>query len=116
MVIEESSVVAAAANAAKFWKTKGGFRAEVLSTEKIGQIHFYWSGDTAILLEAREAFYAELLYVSQSFTEKMKKRGGGILGLEIRTFEDEPEYIHLYLRFVISDSVRDMFRYYMHEI
>ena len=29
MAIEESSVVAAAANAAKFWATKGGFKARV---------------------------------------------------------------------------------------
>jgi hydroxymethylglutaryl-CoA reductase len=34
MVIEESSVVAAAANAAKFWSKRGGF-ATVLNTEKI---------------------------------------------------------------------------------
>ena len=32
MVIEESSVVAAAANAAKFWATKGGFQARILGT------------------------------------------------------------------------------------
>ena len=31
MVIEESSVVAAASNAAKFWMDKGGFQAKVLN-------------------------------------------------------------------------------------
>src|SRR5690606_4063219 len=40
MVIEESSVVAAACNAAKFWMSRGGFRATVRNSEKIGQIHF----------------------------------------------------------------------------
>lgn len=105
MVIEESSVVAAAANAAKFWKTKGGFKAEVLNTEKIGQIHFYWSGDTRRLLKARDAFYAELLHVSRSFTENMKKRGGGILGMEIKTFEEEPEYHQFLIRFETCDSM-----------
>ena len=40
MAIEESSVVAAASKAAKFWLNKGGFKAEVISTEKIGQVHF----------------------------------------------------------------------------
>ena len=39
MVIEESSVVAAASSAAKFWQSRGGFRAEVLGVEKIGQLH-----------------------------------------------------------------------------
>ena len=34
MVIEESSVVAASAKAANFWLTRGGFKAEVISTKK----------------------------------------------------------------------------------
>ena len=46
MVIEESSVVAAAAKSAKFWSTRGGFKAAVLSSEKIGQVHFMYKGDT----------------------------------------------------------------------
>ena len=45
MVIEESSVVAAAAKSAKFWSTRGGFKATVLNTEKIGQVHFMFKGD-----------------------------------------------------------------------
>ena len=43
MVIEESSVIAAAGNAAKFWSTRGGFHAEVLDTIKVGQIHFLFA-------------------------------------------------------------------------
>ena len=35
MVIEESSVVAAASKAAKFWLDKGGFKTTVLSTTKV---------------------------------------------------------------------------------
>ena len=45
MAIEESSVVAAASNAAKFWFDKGGFKAEVLSTQKVGQVHFNSTAD-----------------------------------------------------------------------
>jgi hydroxymethylglutaryl-CoA reductase len=45
MVIEESSVVAAAAKSAKFWSTRGGFKATVLNSEKIGQVHFIYKGD-----------------------------------------------------------------------
>src|SRR5690606_35336230 len=45
MVIEESSVVAAAANAAKFWSERGGFKTEVISTEKVGQVHFLFTGE-----------------------------------------------------------------------
>lgn len=35
MAIEESSVVAAAAKAAKFWSTRGGFKTTVINTEKL---------------------------------------------------------------------------------
>ena len=45
MAIEESSVVAAASKAAKFWLDRGGFKAKVISTEKIGQVHFIYKGD-----------------------------------------------------------------------
>ena len=45
MAIEESSVVAAASKAAKYWLHRGGFKTEVIGTEKIGQVHFMYSGD-----------------------------------------------------------------------
>ena len=43
MVIEESSVVAAASSAGKFWAKRGGFKAEISGTTKIGQVHFVWN-------------------------------------------------------------------------
>ena len=45
MAIEESSVVAAASKAAKFWAKRGGFKTSILGTEKIGQVHFNFYGD-----------------------------------------------------------------------
>ena len=50
MAIEESSVVAAASKAAKFWLERGGFKATVISTKKVGQVHFKFNGDYASLL------------------------------------------------------------------
>ena len=44
MVIEESSVVAAAASSAKFWSNKGGFKTKIFSTEKVGHVHFEFEG------------------------------------------------------------------------
>ena len=55
MAIEESSVVAAASKSAKFWSTRGGFKATVLNTEKIGQVHFIYKGAVSKL----EKFFAE---------------------------------------------------------
>jgi hydroxymethylglutaryl-CoA reductase len=44
MAIEESSVVAAASKSAKYWATRGGFKAKVISVSKIGQVHFLYGG------------------------------------------------------------------------
>ena len=51
MVIEESSVVAACSRSAKFWLDKGGFKTKIIGNEKIGQVHFYWEGDSSRLHE-----------------------------------------------------------------
>jgi hydroxymethylglutaryl-CoA reductase len=84
MVIEESSVVAAASNAAKFWIQKGGFKATVLSTEKNGQIHLDYYGNKKNL----ELFFTEikpLLFESIADIQKnMEKRGGGLLNIQLR--------------------------------
>ena len=52
MVIEESSVVAAASAAAKFWLNRGGFKTEIADTVKVGQVHFEWKGKTNDLLSS----------------------------------------------------------------
>jgi hydroxymethylglutaryl-CoA reductase len=44
MAIEESSVVAAARKAAKFWSTRRSFKTIIINTE-IGQVHFIYKGD-----------------------------------------------------------------------
>ena len=51
MAIEESSVVAAAAKNASFWMKRGGFKSKVISTTKIGHVHFAWYGYFKVLEE-----------------------------------------------------------------
>jgi len=68
MAIEESSVVAAASLVAKFWSTRGGFKAEVLSTTKIGQGHFMYDGDKNELIQyfnSKKSFLRLLQHPSQ---------------------------------------------------
>lgn len=83
MVTEESSVVAAASNAAKFWLERGGFKAEVISTEKNGQVHFNFFGNEKEI----EAFFEEvkpkLLNSISAIEKNMKARGGGLLELSL---------------------------------
>lgn len=83
MVIEESSVIAAAARSAKFWSGRGGFRAEILGTERKGQIHFTWSGHPQRLRDRFEGLTQDMLAATALTTRKMKERGGGITGIRL---------------------------------
>jgi hydroxymethylglutaryl-CoA reductase len=106
MVIEESSVVAAAAKSAKFWSTRGGFKATVLNTEKIGQVHFMFKGNTAKLEQFFTLIKPNLIASTESITKNMQKRGGGITSLELRnkTYELE-NYFQLHATFETKDSM-----------
>jgi hydroxymethylglutaryl-CoA reductase len=106
MVIEESSVVAAAAKSAKFWSTRGGFKATVLNTEKIGQVHFLYYGDTRKLELYFESVKTELLASTDGITKNMRSRGGGIVAIELRDKTAELEhYYQLHVTFETKDSM-----------
>ena len=77
MVTEESSVIAAASKSAKFWLDKGGFKATVLSTTKVGQVHLIYKGDFKILKKYFEKIKPKLISDVSSITANMDKRGGG---------------------------------------
>ena len=94
MVIEESSVVAAASNAAKFWSERGGFHAEVVSMTKIGQVHFMWQGKTEKLRAAMPNIKARLISETDNITANMRKRGGGILDIELIDMTDKIDYYY----------------------
>lgn len=84
MAIEESSVVAAASRAAKFWYDRGGFKAKVLGTEKIGQVHFMFYGNSENLKKFFQGIKSKLLASTKHLTGSMEKRGGGINDIELR--------------------------------
>ncbi|MEP3839113.1 MAG: hydroxymethylglutaryl-CoA reductase, degradative [Algibacter sp.] len=94
MAIEESSVVAAASKAAKFWLERGGFKTKVISTTKIGQVHFNFKGDFEKLKQFFNQVKPKLIADTEGITKNMKKRGGGILDIELRdkTLEIENYY------------------------
>ena len=106
MVIEESSVVAAAASAAKYWSARGGFHAKVLGTVKVGQVHFTWSGDGDILRGCFEDLKTTLISASEPITANMVQRGGGILGIELIDFTtEEADYYQLRCTFETCNSM-----------
>ncbi len=106
MVIEESSVVAAASSAAKFWLPRGGFQAQVLSTVKLGQLHFLWKGNGDQLRRLLPELEIQLKQETVEITQNMERRGGGILSLELIDYCDqEPDYFQLLVRFETCDSM-----------
>ncbi len=106
MVIEESSVVAAASAAAKFWGDRGGFHAEIVDVKKVGQVHFCWKGEKETLYNMMPEIKKELLNDTASITEKMEKRGGGILDIELVDFTDKiADYYQLRVTFNTCDSM-----------
>jgi hydroxymethylglutaryl-CoA reductase len=106
MVIEESSVVAAASSAAKFWLERGGFHAEVVGTVKLGQVHFRWTGDRKKLQSLFPELRVQLFSACDSLTANMRQRGGGILSIELLDFTAlEPNYFQLRASFDTCDSM-----------
>jgi hydroxymethylglutaryl-CoA reductase len=106
MVIEESSVVAAASAAAKFWGERGGFHAEVIDVRKVGQVHFGWSGDKEQLFALFPKIKERLLADTASMTEKMQKRGGGILDMRLIDYSAQiPDYYQIRVEFGTGDAM-----------
>mgnify|MGYP001113266858 CR=1 FL=1 len=106
MVIEESSVVAAASLIGKFWSTRGGFKTEILGTTKIGQVHFMYEGDAVEIETYFNEVKKDLLASTESITVNMRKRGGGILDIELRSkIEELDHYYQLHVTFETKDSM-----------
>ena len=106
MVTEESSVVAASANAAKFWSTRGGFHAEIIGTEKTGQVHFMFSGSPQKLAIFFKDVKLKLLKETEDITKNMRKRGGGIVDIElIDNSNNLNNYYQLHVLFETSDAM-----------
>ncbi|MEP0305224.1 MAG: hydroxymethylglutaryl-CoA reductase, partial [Maribacter dokdonensis] len=106
MAIEESSVIAAASKAAKFWLKKGGFKTTILGTEKVGQVHFIYKGDTNRLNSFFTYLKPILLAESSSLTSSMEKRGGGITDIVLKDKTKQLEnYYQLHATFETKDAM-----------
>lgn len=91
MVVEESSVVAAASNMARLVREGGGFRTEVVSDLMIGQVQLTGVRDPeacrAAVLGARE----ELLALADACQARLVERGGGCRDVEVRLLDASDE-------------------------
>ncbi|MEI6680892.1 MAG: hydroxymethylglutaryl-CoA reductase, partial [Mariniphaga sp.] len=106
MVTEESSVVAAAASAARFWAERGGFLVKELKTTKLGHVYFQWFGCDQILLNIWPSLKKKLLSRLKYVTASMVQRGGGITSLELS--DDRHKTNQLFRLIVEFDTVNSM--------
>jgi len=107
MVIEESSVVAAASKSAKFWLDKGGFKTSILNFSKLGQVHFIFKGNHEKLKSWFDHSLKHQLFEStEDITKNMRERGGGILNIELIDKSAELEnYFQIQASFDTKDSM-----------
>lgn len=105
MVIEESSVVAAASKAASFWAKNGGFKTKVINIQKNGQIFFSWNGSIEKLKEYGLEIEKLIKKATDPVTFNMKARGGGITGFELKTIENMEHTHQLLIHFNTVNSM-----------
>ena len=106
MVIEESSVVAACANSAKFWSKRGGFKTTVLGTTKVGQVHFTCQHSFDELNNFFQDQKELLLNALTPLSENMEKRGGGVRSIElIDKSSDIENYFQIELKLETCDAM-----------
>ena len=104
MVIEESSVVAAASLAAKFWLERGGFKAQVISTKKKGQIHILYQGNFKQLNTFFKSINSKILNALEPLQRNMKQRGGGVLEF---TLADKTEALGNYFQIDVAFNTQN---------
>jgi hydroxymethylglutaryl-CoA reductase len=108
MAVEESSVIAAASNAARIVYENGGFHAETLSSEMIGQIQLLDVPAAELETKAAEirSRETEILERARSFHPGLVARGGGAKSLEVRTLvEDGFTQIIVHLHIATCDAM-----------
>jgi len=106
MAIEESSVIAAASKAAKFWLNRGGFKTKVISTIKVGQVHLIYHGNFETLKRYFNFIKPQLIKDTNSITKNMEQRGGGIIDIELKNkTKDLKDYYQLHATFETLDAM-----------
>lgn len=106
MVIEESSVIAAASNAAKFWLHRGGFKADIISIQKSGQIHIDYFDENTDLLRFFDEIKPSLISGIDAIQSNMKTRGGGLTDLRlIDSTEKLNGYYQIHATFDTQDAM-----------
>ena len=106
MAIEESSIVAAASRAAKFWEARGGFKTQVISSEKNGQVHLMFYGEKSELEHFFNQIKPKMMEAVKPIVTNMEKRGGGVTSLFlVDKTTDLENYYQIFATFETADAM-----------
>ena len=89
MATEETSVVAAASNAAKLARIKGGFKTECTEPLMIGQIQILHMDDIVAAAQKLMNKKKEILALANEQDKVLVKFGGGAKDIEVRILDSE---------------------------
>ncbi|MEE9409427.1 MAG: hydroxymethylglutaryl-CoA reductase, degradative [Candidatus Heimdallarchaeota archaeon] len=106
MVIEESSVVAAASHGAKIARKKGGFTSEYTGSYVIGQIQILGISDFDIAKKVIKENHSLLLEIANSTNQILLDLGGGAKDIELRQVGGQlGDYLLLHLIVDTKDAM-----------
>ncbi len=103
MVVEEPSVVAAAAHAARLVRDGGGFVSEADAPVTIGQVQVFCP-DPEAAVPMVQAWEPEILALAAAQDPTLTSLGGGPVGLEVRPFpcKEDPRESFLVLHLLVD--------------
>lgn len=105
MVIEEPSVVAAVSNMSRVVRQAGGFTASADPSVMIGQVQILGAPDPEAAADSLRAAETEILRRANAVHPNMQQRGGGAVGLEIRSFTEPHPMVVLHLLIDCADAM-----------
>jgi hydroxymethylglutaryl-CoA reductase len=97
MAIEEPSVVAAASNAARMVREGGGFSAQSDEPVMTTQIELREIADMTAATAAIEAVRGEILDMADAALPRLRARGGGCRGLDVRPLPERRLVVHIHV-------------------
>lgn len=93
MAVEETSIIAAASATAKWVKTSGSIKTDVIGKNIIGQIQIAKAKNSESTVQKILEKKGYLIELANSTAEGMRKRGGGVRDIEVRIIPRSDEAI-----------------------
>ena len=92
--------------APKYWSKRGGFHSKVIGVEKVGHIHFLFTGNKINIINFFNKNKNLLLKSCDEISSNMRIRGGGITSMKLNDKTDDLDnYFQIDVRFNTADSM-----------